>query len=206
MERIGDCTGVLVAGGQARRMGGAAKGLVRVHGEPIAVRSLALLRSLFDEVRVVANDPAPWSGLGAAVVADVLPGKGAPGGLHAALSTARTGWVFAVACDMPFLSEAAIRHLAGRREGVDAVLPEGSRGPEGLHAFWSRRALPVVDRMLRAGDPSLRELATAIHARVVPAAEWAVVDPGHRSLENVNAPEDLERLGLGPPEPIHRRP
>lgn len=199
MDRIPDCTGVLVAGGQARRLGGAAKGFVRVRGVPIAARSLALFRELFDEVLVVANEPGQWLALGAPVVPDAIAGKGAPGGLHAALRAARTGWIFTAACDMPFLSEGPIRHLAARRDGAPAVLVEWEEGLEGLHAFWSRSALPAVERMLMEGDPSLRAIATAVGARVVPAREWRQVDPDGRCLENVNTPEDVLRLGLEPP-------
>ncbi|MEY2669118.1 MAG: hypothetical protein RJA59_1756 [Pseudomonadota bacterium] len=200
MERIEDCTGVLVAGGRARRMGGASKGFARLRGEPIAARSLALFRSLFDEVLVVANDPAPWQALGARVVPDAIPGKGAPGGLHAALRASRTGWIFAAACDMPFLAEEPIRRLAARRGAEGAVVVAWERGLEGLHAFWSREALPTVERMLAAGDPSLREIAAAVGARVVPEREWRLVDPEGRSFENANTPDDLRRLGLLPPE------
>jgi molybdopterin-guanine dinucleotide biosynthesis protein A len=199
MERIPECTGVLVAGGRARRMGGAAKGFARAGGVPIAARSLALFHELFGEVLVVAGDPAPWAALGAPVAPDEIPGKGAPGGLHAALRRVRTRWVFTAACDMPFLAEAPIRFLAGHRDGATAVLVEWDRGLEGLHAFWSVEALPVVERMLRAGDPSLRAIAAAAGARVIPASAWREVDPEGRSFENVNTPEDLARLGLEPP-------
>ena len=196
MERIPECTGVLVAGGQSRRMGGLPKGLVRRDGETIASRSLDLFRDLFGEVLVVANDPVPWAGLSVRLVPDTIAGKGAPGGLHAALASARTGWIFAAACDMPFLSAEAIRFLAARRGAAPAVLVEWERGLEGLHAFWSRDALPTVERMLREGDPSIRAIAAAVGAQVVPAAEWRQVDPGGLAFENVNSPEDLERLGL----------
>jgi len=199
VERIPDCTGVLVAGGQARRMGGSPKAQARLGGETLAARSVALFRDLFGEVLVVANDPAPWAGLGARVVPDVLAGKGAPGGLHAALGAATTAWIFAAACDMPFLSASCIRFLGARRGAAPAVLVEWERGLEGLHAFWSRESLPVVERMLRQGEPSIRALAAAVGARVVTAAEWREVDPDGRSFENVNTPEDLRRLGLLPP-------
>jgi len=199
VERIPDCTGVLVAGGQSRRMGGLPKGLVRRDGETLARRSLALFRDLFGELLVVASDPAPWAGLSVRVIPDAIAGKGAPGGLHAALAAARTGWIFAAACDMPFLSAEAIGFLAARRGAAPAVLVEWERGLEGLHAFWSRAALPTVERMLREGDPSIRAIAAAVGARVVTAEEWRRVDPGGRSFENVNSPEDLRRLGLDSP-------
>jgi molybdopterin-guanine dinucleotide biosynthesis protein A len=185
-----------VAGGRAVRLGGIAKGLLALEGEPIAARSLRLFRALFGEALVVANDPAPYAGLGARVVADLVPGKGAPGGLHAALSAASTGWVFAAACDMPFLARGPIVSLASLRAGADAVLVRAGGRLEPLHAFWSRACLPVLDRMVRAGDPSLRDLAAAVRTRVVEEAEWRAMDPSGRSLENANAPEDLLRLGL----------
>jgi acetylornithine deacetylase/succinyl-diaminopimelate desuccinylase-like protein/molybdopterin-guanine dinucleotide biosynthesis protein A len=193
---IPGCTGALVAGGRATRMGGVAKGLLRVGGESIAARSLALFRALFDAAIVVANDPAPYAGLGAAIVPDLLPGRGAPGGLHAALSAARTEWVFAAGCDMPFLDARAIAFLAGRRAGAQAVLVRFGGRLEPLHAFWSRACLPVLDRMLREGEPSLRELAAAVGARIVEEEEWRAVDPAGRAFENANTPADAARLGL----------
>jgi len=199
VERIPGCTGALVAGGKATRLGGWPKGLLRAGGETLAARAVALFRALFGEVLVVANDPAPYADLGVPVVPDALPGKGAPGGLHAALRSARTPWVFAAGCDMPFLSAVAIRFLWERRGAAPAALVEWERGLEGLHAFWSAPCLPLVERMLREGEPSLRALATAAGARVVTAAEWRLVDPDGRAFENANAPEDLRRLGLEGP-------
>lgn len=196
-----ECTGVLVAGGRATRMGGAPKGLLRAGRRTIAARSLALFRRLFAETLVVANDPAPYAALGAPIVADVVPGRGAPGGLHAALSAARTEWVFAAACDMPFLDARAIRFLAGRRAGADAVLVRFAGRLEPLHAFWSRACLPALERLLAEGEPSLRDLAAAVDARVVAEDEWRGVDPQGRSFENANTPADAARLGLEAPAP-----
>ncbi len=180
-------------------MGGAPKGLLRVEGEPIAARSVALFLRLFGKAIVVANDPAPYASLGVPVVRDLLPGRGAPGGLHAALSAATTPWVFAAGCDMPFLEERGIAFLAARRAGTDAVLVRAGGRLEPLHAFWSRACLPTLERLLAAGEPSLRELAGAVGARVVEEAEWRSVDPTGRSLENANTPEDAARLGLEQP-------
>jgi molybdopterin-guanine dinucleotide biosynthesis protein A len=193
-----DCTGALVAGGRATRMGGAPKGLLRVDGEPIAARSLALFRRVFGRTLVVANDPAPYAAFGAPIVPDLLPGRGAPGGLHAALTAAGTGWVFAAGCDMPFLDAGPIAFLAERRAGAEAVLVRAHGRLEPLHAFWSRACLPALERLLAAGEPSLRDLARAVDARIVEEEEWRRADPGGRALENANTPEDAARLGLTP--------
>ena len=198
---IPDCTGALVAGGRATRLGGVAKGLLLLDGEPLAARSLQLFERLFAATLVVANDPRPYAALGAAVVPDALPGKGAPGGLHAALAAARTGWVFTAGCDMPFLEERPIRFLAGLRGTAPAVAVIWKGRLEPLHAFWSLACLATVERMLRAGDPSMWKLATAVGARLVSEEEWRSVDPEGRSFENANTAEDLARLGLSATAP-----
>lgn len=197
--RIADCTGVLLAGGRATRLGGVAKGLLLMGGEPMAARSLRLFGEIFEAALLVANDRAPYAALGAPIVADAIPGKGAPGGLHAALAAAGTGWIFAAACDMPFLSAGAIRFLWDRRGEAPAVAVHWGGRLEGLFAFWSRACLPVVERMVRDGEPSLWQLATAAGARVVPEATWRTFDPDGRTFANANSPEDLARLGVLPP-------
>jgi molybdopterin-guanine dinucleotide biosynthesis protein A len=193
---IAGCTGALVAGGRALRLGGIPKGLLRIAGEPIAGRTLHLFAELFEASLVVANDAAAYASLGAPVVADLVPGKGAPGGLHAALSAARTEWVFAAACDMPFLSAEPIVRLGALRAGVDAVVVRWRGMLQPLHAFWSVACLPVLDRMLRAGDPSLHALAGGVRTRLVEEPEWRAIDPDGRAFENANTPEDAARLGL----------
>jgi molybdopterin-guanine dinucleotide biosynthesis protein A len=196
---LADATGVLIAGGRAVRMGGLQKGWLRADGEPIAERTMRLYRRTFAAALVVANDPAPWERLGAPVVPDAIPAKGAPGGLHAALLHAKTEWIFTAGCDMPFLSAAGIALLASRREGAMAVIPRWDGWLEPLHAFWSRRCLPAVERLLREGEPSMQSLARSIGARIVEEEEWRAIDPAGRAFENVNTPEDAARLGLAAP-------
>jgi molybdopterin-guanine dinucleotide biosynthesis protein A len=195
-----DCTGALVAGGQATRLGGVAKGLLLVGGEPIAARTLRLFGGLFARTLVVANEAGPYQGFGAPVIPDRIPGRGAPGGLHAALEAATTPWVFAAGCDMPLLAEGPIAWLAARRDApVVAVIWRGRLEP--LHAFWSRDCLPTVERMLSRGSPSMWQIATACGARFLVDEEWRAIDPEGRAFENANTPEDVARLGLGDPAP-----
>jgi molybdopterin-guanine dinucleotide biosynthesis protein A len=191
-----DITGALVAGGLALRMGGRPKGLLRLDGEPMATRSLRLFAGLFSGALVVANEPAPYLPLGARVVSDLIPDKGAPGGIHAALSASATPWVFTAACDMPFLSSQGVALLASRRTLAPAVVPRWRGRIEPLHALWSTSCLPAFEAALSQGNPSLWDLAGQVGALIVEESEWRLIDPDGRAFENVNTPEDAERLGL----------
>jgi len=89
--RAGSCSGVILAGGEARRYGGAAKGLERVGGRRIIDRVAQVLAVAADDLLLVANDPdaAAWLP-GVPVAADLRPGNGSLGGIHAALTSRGT--------------------------------------------------------------------------------------------------------------------
>jgi molybdopterin-guanine dinucleotide biosynthesis protein A len=191
-----DITGALLAGGRATRMDGVAKGLLGLDGRPVLGRSLDLFGRLFGASLLVVNHPDPYAAFDVPRVADLLPDRGAPGGLHAALRAATTPWVFAAGCDMPFLSEDGIALLADRRAGALAVVPRWAGHLEPLHALWSRATLPALERALAEGDLSLRRLADLVGAVVVEAEAWRDVDPEGRAFLNANTSEEASRLGL----------
>lgn len=184
----------IIAGGRGTRLGGVNKALLEIGGRPILARQLDVLRRLFTEIFIVANDPVSFSSFGLKVVCDRIAGKGAPGGVHAALEAARAPWVFCLACDMPFIREEAITLLAQTRAGVDSVAPVRNGRPEPLFAFYSKRCAEPFETLLREGDPSLAQLLAAVRAAFVSQEELEKVDPGGRSLENVNTREDLARI------------
>jgi molybdopterin-guanine dinucleotide biosynthesis protein A len=191
-----DITGALIAGGRASRLGGAAKGLLSLDGRPLLGRSLELFGRIFGASLLVVNDPTPYRQFEVAKVADLVVDRGAPGGLHAALSATTTPWVFAAGCDMPFLSPAGIALLAARRHGALAVVPRWDGRYQPLHALWSRDALPLLARALGEGDLSMQRLVELCGAAVVEAEDWGAVDPAGRAFLNANTAEEARRLGL----------
>lgn len=202
MERIHEgfpeVTLAILAGGQGRRLSGVPKGLLEVEGRTVLERLLAL-GPCFEEVLLVANAPAPYLRFGLRAVADGVPGKGAPGGVQAALGAARTPWVVAVACDMPFITAEVLRVLLGAREdGVDAVCFEVGGRLEPLLAAYRTALAPAWGAAL-AAEPSMRELLSGVRTRLLSEAALRAVDPALRSLANVNTPEDLARYGVALP-------
>lgn len=199
MDLFPDVTLAVVAGGQGRRLSGVPKGLLRV-GERTVLEQLLGLAPLFAEVLLVANTPEPYARFGLRTVADAVPGKGAPGGVHAALLAARTEWVFAVACDMPFVLPEAVRVLlAARAPDVDAVCFTVEGRVEPLLAVYRAALASPWGEALKRGDPSLRELLSQARARLLPEEALRAVDAALRSLVNVNTSEELRRHGLALP-------
>jgi len=196
MHPVTDVTLAVVAGGQGRRLSGVPKGLLALQGRTVLERLLGLA-PLFGDVLLVANAPEPYARFGLRTVADVVPGKGAPGGVHAALMAARTEWVLAVACDMPFVSPEAVRVLLDARSPeLDALCFTVSGRVEPLLAVYRTALAQPWRESLEQEDPSLRDLLARCRTRLLPEEALRAVDPQLRSLVNVNTPEDLARHGL----------
>jgi molybdopterin-guanine dinucleotide biosynthesis protein A len=185
---------VIQAGGESRRMG-PDKALLPFCGVPLIERILRRLSGLADEVCITSNQPAKLAYLGLPVIADILPGKGALGGLYTALARAANPTVIVVACDMPFVNARLLAAqcdlLATTRS--DAVIPISSFGFEPLHAVYRRECcLAAVKEALEAGELRLSSWFSKIQVYRMAPGEALVYDPEHRSFINLNTPVDFQ--------------
>lgn len=177
----------ILAGGRGKRLGGVAKGLVQVGGEPIVARQLrALAPFVAEPLLVVAGDPGPYAGFAARIVADLHPGAGPLAGLEAALQASDADALLLFACDLPFLDAALITALrdAPPAEAVVARL-DGKAQP--LAARYGRAILPRVQRRLSRDKLRLLDLVAELDP------QWLDFPAGTRALFNVNTPADLAR-------------
>ncbi|MHB8173408.1 MAG: molybdenum cofactor guanylyltransferase [Nitrospirota bacterium] len=151
--------------------------------------------AFFDELLVIAKDPAPYESLGFKALPDDPEFSGQRGplvGIYTGLKAAKNPFILAVACDMPFISGALARRLAELRERRDAVVPVIKGYPEPLFAVYSRTALEHADRALRDGRPRLQGLFNGMDVLYVSEEEVRDYDPELLSFVNVNTPEELK--------------
>ena len=190
-----DVTLAILAGGRARRLGGIAKGLLVSEGRPFLQHLLALSPRFADTFLVTA-DASPYVAFSVRAVSDVVPGRGAPGGVHAALVHARTPWVLVVAADMPFVTRTVVDLLLAEcGEAVDAVGFEVAGRLEPLLACYRSALAPAWEVALEA-NPSFPTLWQTMRARVLLQEALAEVDPGCRAVLSVNTPEEARSLAI----------
>lgn len=98
-------TGILLAGGRARRMGGGDKGLLPLAGLPLAQWTLATLAPQVGTLYINANRHFnKYAAFGFPVVADIIDGYPGPlAGIHAGMMRADSDWILSAPCDSPFL-------------------------------------------------------------------------------------------------------
>lgn len=192
MSNAARCIGAIIAGGRATRFGGMAKGLERVGGIRMIDRVASALEESCDDLIVVANDAAAESWIpGARVVADVRPGAGALGGLHAALAHSSDA-VLVLAWDSPFVPGGLMRALrdAGETAGADAAVPVSTAplGFEPLCAWYRASCRATVERHLDSGDLRAGGWQSEVASVRLDASPWG--DPDEIFF-NVNSRADL---------------
>lgn len=189
------CTGVILAGGQATRYDGRAKGLEVVGSTRIIDRVAAALAEAADELLLIANTPEAESWLpGVHTAADVRPGQGSLGGIHAALAHAKTS-VLVVAWDMPFVPAELLSCLRALGTRADAAVPESDsrRGLEPLCAWYSQACLAPIERRLEAGDRRVVSFFDDVNVARLSAHDVRQFGDPELMFMNVNTPDELAK-------------
>lgn len=96
-------SGVILAGGQSRRMGGVDKGLLDFLGKPMISHVIQRLGPQVDEILINANrEIERYQAFGHPVIADDIMGYAGPlAGLHKGMRMAKHPYVLMVPCDSP---------------------------------------------------------------------------------------------------------
>jgi molybdenum cofactor guanylyltransferase len=192
---------VIQAGGESRRMG-QDKALVPFLGRPLIERVLGRLSHLADEILVTTNRPESLRFLGLPLAADLVPGRGALGGLYTALSAASGDLVAVVACDMPFASPSLLAYARDQIAGppapgeaaFDIAIPNNGSALEPFHAVYRRETcLPPLLAALEAGRWRADAWFSAVRLRLIPLDEMAHLNVSERAFWNVNTPADLQQ-------------
>ncbi|NQX63715.1 molybdenum cofactor guanylyltransferase [Paenibacillus qinlingensis] len=196
-------TGVILAGGLNRRMGGKHKALLPVQGEAILLRQLKEMSHGCEQIIVVTNDMETLQPLLMGVkdidvqcVSDHYIQKGPLSGIHAAMKVAIGSHAWVVGCDMPFISVEAAKVMAEmcRNSNKDAVIPEIEGRLHPLHGIYAREVGPEAELLLQQHNYRLMGLLEHL--------DWQSVDGDYllqRGLRtnfvtNINTPEEYEYM------------
>ncbi|MFD0679734.1 MULTISPECIES: molybdenum cofactor guanylyltransferase [unclassified Paenibacillus] len=198
-------SGVILAGGSNRRMGGKMKAMLSLKGELFIERQLTEMSIICSEILIITNEPAmfeqqlSWPRQHVRLVCDQQPGNGPLAGLQAAMAVAQYNELWVVACDMPFISSRAAEMLLALRRsqgkaGYDAAVPLLNSRLQPLHAIYHRRCHNVINELLEAEQYRMMGLLERLdYAEAEPSS---FMDRGVSSnfAENVNTPEELRSL------------
>ncbi|MCB2187107.1 MAG: molybdenum cofactor guanylyltransferase [Deltaproteobacteria bacterium] len=186
--------GVVLAGGQGRRLGGGGKALREVGGRTLVELAVAKLQSVCPRVVVVTSRVTELAGLPVELIADHLPGEGPLAALATALWFTRAPAVLVLAVDLPLARTEFLSLLAQGDPTARALVPVGPEGFQPLMAWYSRACLPMAQSLLAQGERKIGLLVRRVAARKLGPEVWSAVDPEGESFFNVNYPEDLAKV------------
>ncbi|MDR6285353.1 molybdopterin-guanine dinucleotide biosynthesis protein A [Methylopila jiangsuensis] len=183
--------GLVLMGGEARRMGGGDKALLLLHGRPILGHALDRLRPQAFALALSANgDPARLGAFGLPVLPDAAGSPGGPlSGVVAGLTWAAAqgaSHLLTVPGDAPFPPRDLGARLwaAGGGGPACAASPDG---PEPLHALWPLDRRAELDRLIAEGVSSPRRALAALGAAHAPY-------PSRDGFRDADTPDDLAAL------------
>lgn len=189
-------TGIVLAGGQGRRMGGVDKGLQSFRGKPMVQWVLERLQPQVGELLINANQNLQrYRAFGFEVVADEVGGFAGPlAGLHRGMMAAHQPWVATVPCDSPFLPADLVERLAApfADPGVDLAVARTGHQPHPVFCLAHRRRLPHLEAYLGSGGRKIDAWYATL--RVVEVA----FDDEADAFGNFNTLEELQAAERSP--------
>jgi len=185
-------TGVILAGGLGRRMGGIDKGLQELRGRPMVHWVVERLAPQVDELLINANQNGErYAAFGHRVVPDQIPDFAGPlAGLHAALSAAAHPLVATAPCDSPFLPADLVSRLfsALTATNADLAVARTFDQPHPVFCLCRRDVLPHLTEFLAGGGRKIDRWYATL--KVVEVA----FDDEADAFENINTREELGRF------------
>jgi molybdopterin-guanine dinucleotide biosynthesis protein A len=194
-ERV---VGVLLAGGQARRMGGGDKCLRPLAGRPLLEHVIARARPQVTDLVLNANgSPGRFAGFGLPVAVDVIAGHAGPlAGVLTGMEWTRTmrphcGWIATFPTDAPFLPNDMVARLAAAiwTQGAEMACARSGGRSHPVAGLWPVRLADALHAAM--AEDGVRKVDEWTARYRLAAVDFATdpVDP----FFNANRPEDLEK-------------
>lgn len=182
---------VILAGGQASRMGGKDKGLVELNGSPLIQYVIDKLSQQDVSITINANRNLDSYQAFAPVVSDSFPDYPGPlGGIHAGLKNAATEWVGFVPCDSPQISDDLVeRFCAAVKEDSDILVAHDGEYKQPVFTLFHKRVLPKLEAFLERGDRKI----ILLYKECV--TEYVDFSDAPNCFVNLNTPEELTQFG-----------
>jgi molybdopterin-guanine dinucleotide biosynthesis protein A len=167
------------------------KAFIEIEGVPIVNRISTLFKELFQEVIIVTNEKQLFKDLDLKIYTDILPNKGALGGLYTGIYFSKFNYSFCVACDMPFINKSLVHYLVKKIAGEDVIVPRTIDGLQPLHALYSKNCLHAIKTVIDQGKYKIMDFYSMVKVRIVEEGEFISIDPSKGSFINVNTPDEL---------------
>jgi len=182
-------SGIVLAGGQGRRMGGVDKGLQLLRGKPMVEWVIERLSPQVGEILINANQNLDqYAKYGHRVVPDEIAGFAGPlAGLHAGLKAAANPLIVTVPCDSPFLPQDLVSRLEKSLAERDLAVAKTGDQPHPVFSLMKRQVRESLEAFLASGGRKIDAWYAAL--KVVEVS----FDDEADAFRNINTLDELRR-------------
>ena len=182
---------VILAGGQASRMGGNDKGLILLNNKPLIQHVIDRLTPQTSQILINANrNQAEYAQFGHVFGDEFKQYPGPMGGIHAGLLNAPTDWVGFVPCDSPQINHDLVaRFCAAVTPESDILVAHDGEHQQPVFTLYHKRVLPKLTAFLERGDRKIILLYKECNTQYVDFSDSA------DCFVNLNTPEELSEFG-----------
>jgi molybdopterin-guanine dinucleotide biosynthesis protein A len=203
-------SGLILAGGEGRRMAGRDKGLISLADKPLVEYAIECLQPLVDDLSISCNrnrelyegyqldcisDADVESEVGTAGSNNIESGlQGPMAGLVAGLKHAKHEWLLVMPCDTPLMTTAVMSQLlscikaSGPSQEMQAII-FSHQGLQPLHGLYHKSMLPIFEQSLAENKNALQRLL-----RSLPKVSMHQAVDSDYSFNNANDPEELATI------------
>lgn len=183
-------SGIILAGGRARRFDGRDKGLIELAGRPLVAWVVERLQTQVAEILLSANrNLARYAALGHTVVPDSLPQYPGPlAGILAGAQSGRQAWLLSVPCDVPFLPLDLAPRLYEKARRTQVPLVRAADATDIHYAIMllHRDLIPDLSRYVAEGGRQVQAWQARHPCRTL------LFETAPHAFLNINSQQDLD--------------
>ena len=182
----------ILIGGRSSRFG-TDKALLNFKGKSLALTIYEHIFEIFKEVYFVSNRPGKDDELNKRILLDVIPNKGALGGLYSALFHATNEYCFITACDLPFIGTELIQILWDHTGSTDIIAPIWGENIEPLAAFYHRRCLSAIEKAIHKDKKMVKGFWDSVSVALIDMCRYYSQNQLKKLFFNINTRQDFNR-------------
>jgi molybdopterin-guanine dinucleotide biosynthesis protein A len=185
-------TGVILAGGQSRRMG-QDKAFLPFGKGLLIERVIEVVQQVTADVILITNTPERYRRFGLPMFSDVIAEAGSLGGIYTGLVSAKTPYSLCLACDMPFVKPTFLRFLCRTAAEADVVIPRNAEDFQPLCAVYSQVCRDPIRHKIEVGQLKITGFFDQVRVRVIDGDLLTRYDPPDVMFFNANTPEEYAK-------------
>lgn len=189
---ISNSAAIILSGGFGTRLGNVEKAFFKLNGQSLLDIKIQGLKSLFNEIIVVTNNPHLYEGGKYKIVSDKEKNSGPLMGLYSGMCDMVSEYAYLTAVDMPFTNVGLIKYMASFINECDIVVPQLDDKYEPLCSYYSKNCIGAIENAISKKKKRMISFYDNVNVKKITKEEFLKYDSKKLCLHNINTQKDVK--------------